>query len=211
MIKCALFDLDGTLVNTIDDLAFAVDKVLEQYGREKKWSLDDYKSFVGNGAKKLLERAFENTLDENQAEKTYELFKQEYNKVLVDHAFLYDGIKESLDELKQKQIKLAVITNKPHSSAVLMVETLFGKDYFDIITGSAGKPDPTKVNEALTLLGCKASEAIFFGDSDTDILTAKNANVEAVGCSWGFRSFECLFSASPSVIIDKASYIPKLF
>ena len=96
-----------------------------------------------------------------------------------------------------------------------MVETLFGKDYFNVIIGAtedvAKKPDPYTANLALKKLDCPPGEAIFFGDSDVDIYTAKNAGVESVGCSWGFRSFACLFSASPSVIIDSPDYIPKLF
>ena len=117
--------------------------------------------------------------------------------------------------LKQKGIKIAVVTNKPHKSAVKMVETLFGKDYFDLITGSKDdtprKPNPATTKQTLQKLGCKAGEAIFFGDSDVDIETAKNADIEAIACSWGFRSFESLLAKSPSAIIDEPKYISKLF
>ena len=96
-----------------------------------------------------------------------------------------------------------------------MVETLFGKDYFDLITGSKDdtprKPNPTTTKQTLKKLGCKAGEAIFFGDSDVDIETAKNADIEAIACSWGFRSFESLLAKSPSAIIDEPKYISKLF
>ncbi|MDD6567915.1 MAG: HAD-IIIA family hydrolase [Eubacteriales bacterium] len=215
MIKCAIFDLDGTLVNTIEDLGYATDYVLEQYGKEKKWTMDDYRMFVGNGAKKLVERAFEHTLSPDELEKAYEMFKVRYQQVLLDHAHIYDGIKEQLDILKEKGIKIAVVTNKPHLSAVKMVETLFGKGYFDLITGAKDdtprKPDPTTTKATLKALDCKASEAIFFGDSDVDIKTAKNAGIEAIACSWGFRSFESLLAQSPSAIIDEPKYISKLF
>ena len=215
MIKCAIFDLDGTLVNTIEDLGYATDYVLEQYGKEKKWTMDDYRMFVGNGAKKLVERAFEHTLSPDELEKAYEMFKVRYQQVLLDHAHIYDGIKEQLDILKEKGIKIAVVTNKPHLSAVKMVETLFGKGYFDLITGAKDdtprKPDPPTPKATLKALDCKASEAIFFGDSDVDIKTAKNAGIEAIACSWGFRSFESLLAQSPSAIIDEQKYISKLF
>ena len=215
MIKCAIFDLDGTLVNSIDDLGLATDYVLKQYGKEPKWTTDDYRLFVGNGAKKLVERAFEHKLSPAELEKAYEMFKEKYNEILLDHAHLYDGIKEQLDILKQKGIKIAVVTNKPHKSAVKMVETLFGKDYFDLITGSTDdtprKPNPDTTKQTLQKLGCKAGEAIFFGDSDVDIETAKNADIEAIACSWGFRSFESLLAKSPSAIIDEPKYISKLF
>lgn len=215
MIKCALFDLDGTLVDTADDLGRATAYVLESYGIKPKWTNSDYRAFVGNGAKKLLDRAFEHKLSDEELNKALEIFKEKYNDVLLDNAYVYDGIRNALDTLKAQGIKLAVVTNKPHQSAVKMVEALFGKGYFDVIIGAheevAKKPDPYTANLALRELGCTPDEAIFFGDSDVDIFTAKNAGIEGVGCSWGFRSFECLFSASPSVIIDSPSYIPKLF
>ena len=214
MIKCAIFDLDGTLVDTLKDLGRATAYVLEQFGRDAKWTDADYRRFVGNGAKKLIERAFEYTLTEEELNKSLDMFKTKYNEILLDNAYVYDGIKDALDTVKQSGVRLAVVTNKPHKSAVKMVETLFGKNYFESITGAhesvAKKPDPFTTNETLKKLGVKPSEAIFFGDSDVDVLTAKNAGIEAVGCSWGFRSFECLLSAAPSAIIDEPKYISKL-
>lgn len=213
--KAALFDLDGTLVDTIEDLGRATAYVLESYGVDPKWTVTDYKSFVGNGAKKLLDRAFEHKLSDEELVKALDLFREKYDELLLDNLRIYDGILDALSTLKEWGIKLAVVTNKPHQSAVKMVESLFGKNFFDVIIGATEdtpkKPDPYTANLALKRLGCKADEAILFGDSDVDIYTAKNAGTEGVGCSWGFRSFECLFSASPSVIIDSADYIPKLF
>lgn len=215
MIKAALFDLDGTLVNTAEDLGRATASVLESYGVEAKWTKEDYISFVGNGARKLLDRAFEHKLSDEKLTKALELFQEKYNEMLLDNAYVYDGVREALDKIREMGVKLAVVTNKPHKCAVKMVETLFGKDYFNVIIGAtedvAKKPDPYTANLALKKLDCPPGEAIFFGDSDVDIYTAKNAGVESVGCSWGFRSFACLFSASPSVIIDSPDYIPKLF
>ena len=215
MLRCALFDLDGTLVNTIDDLGRAVDFVLKQFGIESKWTIDDYKRFVGNGAKKLLDRAFSHALDDTQLDKAYELFKSKYNEILLDNAKAYDGITDALNELKAKGIKLAVVTNKPQSSATLMVESIFKKDFFDAIVGAIEdapkKPDPYPAIKALDILGCKPSEAIYFGDSDIDVYTAKNAGIKAVACSWGFRSIESLAAAAPFVIINSADYIVKFF
>lgn len=212
---CAIFDLDGTLADTADDLGLATDYVLREYGIEPKWTKQDYRAFVGNGAKKLLDRAFEHKLSENELDKALELFKEKYNVILLDHAHLYDGVISSLDELKKQGIKLAVVTNKPHQSAVKMVETLFGRDYFDAIIGATEdtpkKPDPYAANLALEKLGCAPENSVFFGDSDIDIYTAKNAGMDGVGCSWGFRSFECLCIACPLVIIDRAEDIAKLF
>lgn len=214
-IKCAVFDLDGTLINTIDDLARACNILLDKYGFDKKWSLDDYKRFVGNGAKKLVARAFDNTLDHDVLQARYEEFKEIYENIKLDNAYAYDGIKQQLDCIKDLGVKLCVVTNKPDSAAKGMVEHIFGKDYFDFIIGSIDgvptKPDPSTTNIALDRLSCKPSEAIYFGDSEVDMQTAKNAGIEAVGCSWGFRSFEQLFAEHPSIIIDQPKYISKLF
>lgn len=213
MIKCVLFDLDGTLVDTSIDLGRATSYVLEQYDVIPKWTDADYRRFVGNGAKKLLDRAFEHKLNDKELDHALELFKFKYNEILIDNAYIYDGVKSSLDVLKAQGIKLAVVTNKPHQSAVLMVESLFGKDYFDVIIGAREdkpkKPDPYSANLALEMLDSKAVDAIYFGDSDVDVYTAKNAGLKAVACSWGFRSYESLLAASPSVIIDNPFEIPK--
>ena len=214
-IKCAVFDLDGTLVNTIDDLAAACNRLIAQYGFDAQWSKADYKKFVGNGAKKLVERAFAGTLSETELNKRYNEFKVIYNQIKLEHAYAYPGIKEQLAILKEMGVKLCVVTNKPNEAARDMVEHLFGKRYFDVVIGSSDgvptKPDPTTTLAALSNVVCKPKEAIYFGDSDVDMMTAKNAGIEAVGVSWGFRSFEELFSQHPSVILDEPRYISKLF
>lgn len=214
-IKCAIFDLDGTLVNTIVDLGRACDLLIEKYGFDADWSEEDYKRFVGNGAKKLVERAFSHTLSEEELNKRYEEFKVLYGEIMLDHTCAYDGIKEQLDLLKKQGIKLCVVTNKPNEAAKGTVEHIFGKNYFDcisgVIDGVPTKPDPTTTLKALETVGCTPEEAIYFGDSDVDMQTAHNANIEAVGVTWGFRSFETLFAQNPSVIIDEPKYISKLF
>lgn len=215
MKKCAIFDLDGTLVNTIDDLGLATDAVLREFGVQPKWSEADYKKFVGNGAKKLVERAFEHRLSAQELEKAYASFKVKYNAIKMDHAHAYPGIKEALDAIKEKGVHLAVVTNKPDEAAQGMIESIFGNNYFDVIIGATDdvpkKPDPTTVNLALKRLNCRAKDAMYFGDSDVDMITGRNAGIETIGCSWGFRSFAELFAQHPSVILDEPSYIPKLF
>lgn len=215
MIKAAIFDLDGTLVNTIDDLAGACEQLIKKYNYSASWTLDDYKQFVGNGARMLVSRAFGESLDDATLDERYAEFKQIYEQIKLDNAHAYDGIIEQLDFIKSLDVKLAVVTNKPNAAAVGMVEHIFGKGYFDCIIGATDgvpvKPDPATTRMALDQLECKPSEAIYFGDSEVDIRTAKNANVECVACSWGFRSFGVLFNEHPSIIIDEPSYISKLF
>lgn len=215
MIKCAVFDLDGTLVNTIEDLGLATDFVLKAYGVDIEYTEADYKKMVGNGAKKLVERAFDGRLSDDKLQEAYALFKEKYNEIKMDHAKPYPGIKEALDSLKEKGILLGVVTNKPNEAAQGMVAQFFGEEYFDVVVGATDelpkKPDPTTLKMALKELGCKVTEGIYFGDSNVDMITGRNAGIETVGCSWGFRSFGELFAENPSVIIDEPRYITKLF
>lgn len=201
MIKCALFDLDGTLADTVVGLGRATAYVMEHYGLKPHWTEGDYRRFVGNGARLLLDRAFEHRLSDLELDRALELFVKKYNENLLDNAVLYDGVMESLDAVKSKGIKIGVVTNKPHTSAVTMTDRLFGSGYFGFVTGSvegkSKKPDAYFANLALASLGCKADRALFFGDSDVDVMTAKNAGIKSVACSWGFRSRESLEAVSP--------------
>ena len=211
--KCAVFDLDGTLVNTIDDLKIACDTVLKEYGRDYSWSEADYKRFVGNGIKKLVERAFDHSLSETELDEAFKMVSTLYNEIKLDHAHAYDGAKEQLALLKERGIKLAVVTNKPDNAAKEMVETIFGDSTFDYISGAKEgtphKPHPASTFNALDALGCSPEEAIFFGDSNVDMQTAKNAGIRAIGVLWGFRSKEELLKEEPFAIIENADEIIK--
>ena len=215
MIKCAMFDLDGTLVNTIDDLARATDYTIKKFGFNRDWSKEEYTSFVGNGAKLLLKRAFDNTASDEMLDSALEVFKKKYEIILLDNAYAYDNVKTSLDYIKNKGIKLAVVTNKPSVAATKMVETVFGKDYFDVIVGATEdtpkKPDPYMPNKALRALGVRGEETVYFGDSDVDVKTARSVNAYAVACSWGFRSIESLEKAKPDSLISNPSEIQIFF
>ena len=207
--------MDGTLVNTIDDLKIACDTILKDYGRDYKWSEADYRRFVGNGLKKLVERAFDHTLNESELDEAFEKTSALYNEIKLDHAHAYEGIKEQLALLKERGIKLAVVTNKPDNAAKNMVETIFGKSTFDFISGAVEgtphKPHPASTFRALDALGCTAQDALFFGDSNVDMQTAKNASIKAIGVLWGFRSKEELEKEQPDMLIEKPSEISKLF
>lgn len=215
LIKCVIFDLDGTLVNTIRDLGLACEYVLKQSGIESKWTEADYKRFVGNGAKLLIERIFEGNLSENELEMQYKLFKEKYNEIKLDNAYIYEGMKSVVKSLKINGIKLAVCTNKPDIAANDMVETLFGKDTFDVICGAIDgipkKPDSAMPKMILERLNVKANECIWVGDSSVDIESAQNLGCKSIAVTWGFRSFESLFKAYPSLIIDSPYDILKIF
>ncbi len=213
--RCVIFDLDGTLVNTIDDLGLACDYLLKKAGRPLKWSTDDYKKFVGNGAKLLVKRAFENTLSDEELERQYELFKPEYDAIKLDHAFVYPGIKDVVSKLKAAGKKLIVCTNKPNVAANGMIETLFGNGVFDIVRGNVDgkpkKPDPTVPRELIAALGVSEAECVWIGDSDVDILSAQNLGCKSIGVSWGFRERKLLESCGADVIVDEPKNILEIF
>lgn len=214
MIKCVIFDLDGTLVNTIDDLGLACDYLLRKQGIEPKWSEADYKGFVGNGAKLLVERAFGGRLSEDELEEQYELFKVKYNEIKSEHAHPYVGITDVVNVLKENEIKLAVCTNKPDVAAKGMVTELFGENMFDIIVGALDnvpkKPDPAAAKIILKQFDAAPDECIWIGDSSVDIETAKNIGCESIAVTWGFRSREHLLRANPTYIVDEPKNILKI-
>ena len=206
MIKCCIFDLDGTVLNTIDTIRYYLNKTLVSYGLHEV-SLDDTKRFVGNGARVLIERAL-------GAQGKMEIG---VDRVLTDYLAAYDaepylgtyvfsGVPELLDELKKKGIVLVLLSNKPHS-ATLPVANSFFPDVFDVVAGAREgvplKPDPTSANEILDELGISAKHVAFIGDSDVDVYTAKNIGTSlAIGVCWGFRSTEELHAAGADVVVN---------
>ncbi len=213
-IKCIIFDLDGTLINTITDLGNSCNYLIDKYSFDAKWNEEDYKRFVGNGMKKLVERAFKGTLSEDELDRRLAEYKEHYNKHYLDNTLPYNGIKEQLEILKSKGIKTAIVTNKAEESAIHIVESLFGKGTFDVIIGQRDnlpvKPAPDGVYIALEEMGFTKSDALYFGDSNVDMQTAKNSGIKAIGVTWGFRSREELEKEGADVIIDSPSEIEKL-
>lgn len=213
--KCIIFDLDGTLVNTIDDLAGACDYLLKEQGIEPKWTLNDYKNFVGNGAKLLVSRAFDGKLSDAELEQQYAKFKVKYNEIKLDNACAYDGMIDIVTALKRKGYKLAVCTNKPNISAVEMVETVYGKGVFDFILGAVDdvpkKPDTVMPQIVMNKLNVRADDCVWIGDSSVDIESAHNIGCKSIAVSWGFRSRESLVSAKPSLIADTPKDFLKIF
>ena len=213
-VKCVIFDLDGTLVDTVDDLGLACDSLLKNKGITPQWTKDDYKAFVGNGAKLLVKRAFSGMLSEEELDEQYALFKKKYGEIKLDHAYVYSGMAEVVRTLKEKGIKLAVCTNKPDAAAVGMAEHFFGSDTFEIVRGALDgvpkKPDPTLANEIAGLLGVNADECVWIGDSAVDIESAQNFGCECIAVTWGFRSRENLLERDPDYIIENPKDILKI-
>lgn len=185
MVKAILFDLDGTLADTLEAIGHTVNDVLTEAGLPTH-PLSAYRRFVGNGAKVLMECAAGDGYDETLLSR----FVAEYDRRCLADTPPYDGALETLDLLKSQGVRLAVITNKPHIQAVKLTEHLFG-DRFDAIFGSqpsyARKPNPEVVFLAIKALGVSAADCVFVGDSDVDVKTAHAAGMPCIGCAYGFR------------------------
>ncbi len=205
MVKAVIFDLDGTLLNTIDDLANSVNFMLKQF-QFPTFSVDEYKYKVGNGMRKLIERSLPKThKTDNQIDMSLSVFMEYYNQHKNDNTAPYKGIIDLLNELKNKGIKLAVVTNKAHISAKPLIENTF-PNIFDEIAGQKEgiptKPNPQSVLNVLEKLNVTPDECLFIGDSGVDMQTAKNAQITAVGVLWGFREKSELIQNGADEIIS---------
>lgn len=191
MIKTILFDLDGTLLNTIDDLADAGNWVCEQHGWPT-FSVEQFKHMVGNGIPKLVERfSPADAQSPEQRAATLAEFTARYDAHKEDKTAPYPGIPELLDALKAEGIQTAVFSNKADPLCGKIIEHYFGAGRFQIVRGNRPgvptKPDPIGVYTLMDDLGAKPESTLFVGDSDVDILTGHNAGLPAVGALWGFR------------------------
>lgn len=191
MSALIIFDLDGTVLDTISDLSDAVNHGLESCGFPKR-SRDEVMSFVGNGVVKLIERALpEGEKTPENIEKVHNLFNEYYAAHYADKTRPYDGMAELLREIKGCGCRLAVLSNKPDEFTKRLIERFY-PGIFDHVSGSGDafprKPDPAAENYIMRLAGAAPDTTVHIGDSDTDLMTAKNAGVEFIGVSWGYRS-----------------------
>lgn len=207
-----IFDLDGTILNTLDDLADAGNHALSEFG----YPIHDtqkYRYFVGNGIPKLVERILPEKTPADVYEQTYERFCSYYGEHKYDKTHPYDGMTQMLTNLHEKGIKLAVVTNKDHVFACEMVERYFGNlfdDVFGSVEGFPKKPDPYWVNEALKKIGVAPENAVYVGDSSVDMLTAKAAGVFSCGVLWGFRERDELVQNGACVVASDCVELKKI-
>lgn len=207
MYNTVIFDLDGTLLNTIDDLADAVNYVMREFSWQE-YTVDEIRQKVGNGIRNLVKCSVPNGLDNPQFEEAFVIFREYYQEHCQLKTDAYPGIMELLEQLHVKGYKIAIVSNKAHP-AVAELNEIYFKDYIDIALGEnedAGikkKPAPDMINLALEKLGSKKSEAIYVGDSEVDKATADNSKMDCVLCQWGFRELSLLQSLSPTAIIKE--------
>lgn len=214
MIKTVIFDLDGTLLNTIDDLAASCNHLLQKYGFPTH-TVDAYKYFVGNGMAKLVQRA----LPESAAKPEFEAaflkeFIAYYQQHQGDLTQPYKGIPEMLDTLQTRELQLAVASNKIDASTKILVQKYFPEISFSAVFGQREniipKPNPTIVQDILNSLHTLPENAVMIGDSAVDMQTAKNAEITAVGVLWGFRTEKELLENGADYLVSHPEEIPEL-
>ena len=204
--EAAIFDLDGTLVNSLDDLANSANDTLHAYGFPVH-EVEAYRYFVGNGSRKLIERILpeKHATDMAFVEQFMSEYKDCYARNLLQKTKPYDGIMEMLEELRRRGIPMAVCTNKHQSAAEMIVKTLFPHGIFQEIIGDQEgllrKPDPQKVLRIMRDFGVTGEQTAYFGDTDVDMDTARNAGAFAVGVLWGFRAREELVAHGADILL----------
>lgn len=212
MYKACIFDLDGTLTDTLDSLTFSVNESLCEM-KLPKITEEQCRMFVGNGARVLMEKALTaaGADPEERIEEAMEIYGRIFDANCTYHVIPYKGIREMLDTLKDAGVTLAVLSNKPHKQAVHVVETIFGSGYFQQIWGQQEgiprKPDPTAVLQIAEILHVRPEEVLYVGDSEVDVATGNAANMKTVGVTWGFRSREALRAAGAERIADRPEEI----
>ncbi|MCR5314825.1 MAG: HAD family hydrolase [Bacteroidaceae bacterium] len=207
MKQAIIFDLDGTLLNTLDDLYSSVNHALAQFNLpvRSKWEV---RSYLGNGVRRLVEHALPEGCDPNLTEKVFNEFRTYYLEHSLDCTQPYEGIISMLKQCKTKGLKTAIVSNKLNL-AVQDLHQRFFTDCIDVAIGETPdvkrKPAPDMVKKAIELLGCKHDEAVYVGDSEVDLATAHNASLPCIAVSWGFRDKDFLIEQGAKTIIDSPS------
>jgi len=204
MYNTIIFDLDGTLLDTLTDLEECLNHTLKNYNL-KCLTKDEVRGFLGNGMEKLVELAVPNGLNNPLFNEIYASFKEYYFQNSTKHTLPYNEVIELLKALKEKNYKLGIVSNKADSAVKDLCKTFFS-DFINVAIGeketTRRKPYPDAIFEAIKLLNADISHCLFVGDSEVDILTAKNASVDCISCSWGFRSAESLKENNAKIIIS---------
>lgn len=212
MIKNVVFDMDGTILNTIDDLYNSVNFALAECGYPKR-SMMEVLSFVGNGVKVLIDRAMPKGYTIEEFDICFKKFMGHYNLHKNDNTCPYDGILELMQVLQAKGIKMSVVSNKFDAGVKELAEKLF-TGYLPVAIGESEKvqpkPNPSGVWYALELMGAKSEESVYIGDSEVDFETAKNSGLKFIAVTWGFRPRELHEELGVKYIAEKPMDIVKI-
>lgn len=203
----AIFDLDGTILYTLVDLKNSMNFTLKKFGFPER-TLDEVRRFVGNGIKNLIIRAAPKGTDEKTIDEMFEVFNEHYAVHCNDNTKSYDGIDELLKKLKEQKVKTAVVSNKADYAVQTLVKKYFD-GLFDYAVGEKQgvrkKPCPDSVNEVLRVLDTPKESTVYIGDSEVDVATAKNAQMDCIAVDWGFRDRDVLINSGATLIVSDAA------
>ncbi len=212
MLKAFIFDLDGTLLDTIEDISISCNHVLKEFKRAPL-ELSEYKRIVGKGSSQLFKDLLSNLSDKEYA-KAKEIFEKHYKIQFKSHTKIYPEINKLLTFLKTKGYKLAILSNKPDSFVKLCAYIYLGEWEFDAVygigEGKKPKPDPSNVTKILKELQVQPNEAIFVGDTEIDVECAKRADMRSIGVAWGFREKSVLIESGADYIVDTPKDLIKM-
>jgi phosphoglycolate phosphatase len=213
LIKLCIFDLDGTLVNSLVDLAHSTNYALAKHGLPLR-TLDEYRVFVSDGLPRLVQRALGDAYTPDLAQDLIVDFTEYYALHYLDNTRCYDGVPELLQELRHQGVQLSVVSNKPDHFLQIVVDHMFPPQTFALVQGNNErfplKPDPAALNHVLQTLAISPGEALYIGDSGVDMVMAHNGEVKAVGVSWGFRDRSQLEAAGADYIVSSPREIVDL-
>lgn len=207
-MKACIFDLDGTLTNTLESMTYSVNLTLEEMGLSKI-TKDQCRLFVGNGARVLMEKSLKvaGDTDASRIEEGMEIYGRIFDRNCTYHVTPYEGIPEMLKALKDKGIHLAVLSNKPDRQTVKVVKAIFGEELFDYAQGQKEgirrKPEPDGVWYLMEQMHVSKEECLYIGDSEVDAATGRNAGLKTIGVLWGFRDRKTLETAGADDLIDR--------
>ncbi len=223
MYKALIFDLDGTLLDTVTDLAHATNRILIKHGFKERPE-EMYNHYLGGGVYNLIRRALKDQPEgfvpsdaEIESCLPQMVLEQKtlYAEIWKENSRPYPHIKEMLDALSEKGAVLAVVSNKPHHFTVEMVDYFFGRNVFNTVIGQQDgipvKPEPDMLLNAIRDIGASTASILYVGDTDTDMLTAKNAQAASIGVSWGFRSTDELKAHGADHIVTTPLEIIDIF
>ena len=215
MYKAVIFDLDGTLVYTLEDLKNAINLALEIKGYPYQYNLEETKGLIGSGTKVLCQRAIKkDSVTEDEWMDLFLEFSRQYKIHQLDNVALYDGILDLIKQLKDDGYKIAVLSNKVDKNTKDIISYLFKDNPFDYILGQLEnmplKPDPEGLYRVLKELDLKEDEILYIGDSDTDMKTGINARVDVCAVTWGFRNRDILASYNPKYLINSPKELCKI-
>ena len=215
MYRACIFDLDGTIEDTVESIAYVANQVLEHFQMEPQ-PVDDFRYFAGDGADEMMRRCMTAAggdlkyLEEGRA-----MFRSMFAVNPLYKVKAYPGVRETLEELKNRGAKLAVFSNKPHGAAIKAVEAIYGEEFFHVIQGQEDRlpkmPAPEGAWEVAARLGVKPEECVYIGDTNTDMQTGNAAGMTTVGVLWGFRDRKELEENHAHKIISRPEELLEIY